>query len=41
MSKQKGDGDFESMVETTIDLEGVDQLGLLGTRDANLRFFEE
>ena len=41
MSKQKGDGDFESMVETTIDLEGVDQLGLLGARDANLRFFEE
>ncbi len=41
MSKQNGDGDFESMVETTIDLEGVDQLGLLGARDTNLRFLEE
>ena len=41
MSKQKPDGEFESMVEETLDLEGVDQLGLLGPRDANLRFLEE
>ena len=41
MRKPKRDGDFESVVETTMDIEGVDQLGLLGARDANLRFLEE
>lgn len=41
MSKHKRDGDFESVVEATMDLEGVDQLGLLGACDANLRFLEE
>ena len=41
MSKSRHDDDFESVVEATMDLEGVDQLGLLGVRDANLRFLEE
>ena len=40
MSKQKREGNSESVVEATMDLEGVDQLNLLGTRDANLRFLE-
>lgn len=41
MSRRRGNGDFESLVEATVDLEGVDQLGLLGARDANLRYLEE
>ena len=41
MSKYKRDDDFEAVVEATMDIEGVDQLGLLGARDANLRFLEE
>jgi phosphate starvation-inducible PhoH-like protein len=41
MSRHKHDGDFESVVEATMDIEGVDQLGLLGARDGNLRFLEE
>jgi len=41
MSKQKRDGNSDSVVEATMDIEGIDQLNLLGTRDANLRFLEE
>jgi len=41
MSEQKRDGNSESLVEATMDIEGVDQLNLLGMRDANLRFLEE
>jgi len=41
MSNHKGEGGFESQVEGSVDLEGVDQLELLGAHDANLRFLEE
>lgn len=41
MSHHTRDGDFEATGEASVDLEGVDQLGLLGARDANLRFLED
>jgi phosphate starvation-inducible PhoH-like protein len=41
MSNNKREGNPESVVEATMDIEGVDQLNLLGPRDANLRFLEE
>jgi len=41
MNRGNSDGDFESVAETSLDLGGIDQLGLLGTRDANLRYLEE
>ena len=41
MNKGNSDGEFGSVAEASIDLEGIDQLGLLGTRDANLRWLEE
>ena len=41
MNRGNSDGDFETVAETSLDLGGIDQLGLLGTRDANLRYLEE
>ena len=41
MSAKKTSEDSESITEDRISLAGVDQLGLLGGRDANLRLLEE
>ena len=43
MKQQRPDrgAEIDGTAETTMDIEGVDQLGLLGAQDANLRFLEE
>lgn len=41
MTEDKTNGKPGAVSEVTLDLRGVDQLGLLGSRDANLRFLEE
>jgi phosphate starvation-inducible PhoH-like protein len=41
MRRNADNGDSAAQAEATIDLNGVDQLGLLGARDANLRYLEE
>lgn len=40
MTEDKTNGESGAVSEVTLDLTGVDQLGLLGSRDANLRFLE-
>ncbi|MEN8007169.1 MAG: PhoH family protein [Candidatus Krumholzibacteriota bacterium] len=41
MTTERSEGDFEAVVEEILDLDGVDQLGLFGPRDANLHFLEK